>query len=374
MEGKPMLTYEKLVELERSLRGEWVLSVYVDGDVTDPVGRTRWRHALERALDRTRATLDRAPAAQRTAFDRCVARVSELLPPSVVSLYPPGWVAFIGPDAVHHVGSLHVAAPTLVVWQTGIRVGPYVRALKQHQPAVAAVVDSTGARVYRYIHGALERVETLHAHARLDRPEHMGDPPPSGFHSGTRGRTATDEAERVRRAGRASMMRRLASRLMELAGDDSWILLGGADEAVSELTAALPKPMLRHERVRVMPELDAHATDARVAAAAERGAMLQRRARDLMLIDEVIDRSASGGKGAVGSEATLRAVRDGAADRLFFTERFLHEHPDDTEELVRAAFDKRAQVEQASGDAAVRLDAAGGVGARLRYGVGVLSG
>ena len=363
-----MLTYEKLAELEHALRGKRILSVYVDGGATDPVGPARWRHMLERETQRARALLDNAPGAERAAFDRCVARVSGLLPETIVALYPPGWVAFIEPEGVRYAGSLHVAAPTTVSWRYGIRAAPYLRALKQHQPAVAAVVDSTQGRIYRYIHGALERIDTIHAHSHADRPEHMGDPPQGGFHAGTRGRTATDETERSHRAARCVMMRQLATRLSDFAGADGWVLVGGTREAVRELMAALPEQLVLGHRVRVLSELDGHATDARVAAAAERGATLQRRAHDLAMIEKVIDHAASGGKGIIGPEMTLRALREGAVQHLFVTERFVREHPDDSEELVRAAFDHGAQVEQASGDAAHRLDSeAGGVGARLRY-------
>lgn len=363
-----MLTYEKLVELERSLRGRRLLSVYVDGGAADPVGRSRWRHTLDRATEHARAMLDGASAAERAAFDKCAKKLMELLPQTIVALYPPGWVAFIEPEAVRFAGSLHVAPPTSVSWGYGVRVAPYLRALKQHQPAVAVVVDSVRGRIYRYIHGALERVDTVHVHSDAEEAEHMGSPPASGFHRGTRGRTATDEVERSHRASRAVMMRRLATRVVEAAGADGWVLLGGIPEAVRELMAALPEQMILGRRVRVLSELDAQATDARVAAAAERGATLQRRAYDLARVEEVIDHAAAGGRGVIRRESTLRALRTGAVQRLFLTERFLREHPDDGEELVRAAFDNGALVEQASGDAADRLDTeADGVGARLRY-------
>jgi hypothetical protein len=363
-----MLTYEQLRELEQTLRGRRVLSVYVDGGATDAAGRGRWRHRLEREAGLARAALDMAPAAERAAFDRCVARLTELLPPTIVALYPPGWVAFIEPDGARYAGSLHVAAPTTVTWRDGIRAAPYLRALKQHQRAAAAVVDSTRGRIYRYIHGALERVQTVHAQPRSDQAGRISEPLEGGFPPGTGGHTATDEVERVRRAGASSMLRDVGRRLTDVAGADGWILLGGTREAVRELMSALPKQLVLGHRVRVLSELDGNATDARVAAAAERGATLQRRAHDRAMIDEVIDHALSDGNGTLGSDTTLRALRDDAVERLFLSERFLREHPDDSEELVRAAFDHGARVEQASGEAARRLDdEAGGVGARLRY-------
>ena len=45
-----MMTYPQLVALERSLRDERVLSVYLHGAVDDPAARLVWRTELDRSL------------------------------------------------------------------------------------------------------------------------------------------------------------------------------------------------------------------------------------------------------------------------------------------------------------------------------------
>jgi hypothetical protein len=46
-----MLTYQSLVDLERALRDKTVLSVYVNGENSDPATRDRWRADLRHSFD-----------------------------------------------------------------------------------------------------------------------------------------------------------------------------------------------------------------------------------------------------------------------------------------------------------------------------------
>lgn len=361
-----MFTRTELAQFARSSRGGKALSVYLDGTSRDPAQRTAWRRALTRTIAEMRDTLLDAPHAEREAFDRCVERMKESLAEYRGTLRARGWVGFFPAQGVAHTETLPVPLPTLVAWDHGIRVAPYLRALKQHQPAIVALVDARMARVYHYAFGALEEVETLRAHAHMEPREHMEYPPRQGFHTGTRGSIGADEGARELCAAIADLLRELTDRLVTLAGSRGWILIGGIPAIVSDAVSLLPITVER--QVHRLGRLDVHATHAQISEAAERGATEARRERDLALVADLLERHAAGGHGIAGLASTLEALHEHAVDSLYFTGNFLKAHPHDAELLVRIAFEQNVHPEYVSGSAAERLDtAAGGVGASLRF-------
>jgi len=64
---------------------------------------------------------------------------------------------------------------------------------------------------------------------------------------------------------------------------------------------------------------------------------------------------------------TLKALDLAQVRELFITQKFLENHAADANGAVRRAMDEGAVVEHVSGEAATRLDALGGMAARLRY-------
>jgi hypothetical protein len=63
----------------------------------------------------------------------------------------------------------------------------------------------------------------------------------------------------------------------------------------------------------------------------------------------------------------MRALEEGRARSVYLTSRFAEVKAADAEAAIRSAFDAGSVVEHVSGDAATRLDAVGGITARLRY-------
>lgn len=361
-----MLTLLELVQLERSYRSGKALTVYLDGRSPDPAQRTAWRRALNHAVAEVRDTLHETPHAEREAFARCAEAMEESLAEHEGALRTRGWVGFFPEEGVAHTEALPVDVPLIVAWGDGIRVAPYIRALKQHQPAIVALVDSRMARIHRFAHGVLEEVETLRAHAHVGPATHMGYPPRQGFHTGTRGSAGSDVSDRELRAATADMLRTLGDRLTTLAGSDGWILLAGIPEVVRDAMSAMPIRLER--RVRRLEHLDIHATRAQIAAAAEAGARAARRECDNARVTDLLERYAAGGHGVAGFPLTLEALQEHAVETLYFSGQLLTAHPAGVEVLVRAAFDQRVHPEYVSGPAATRLDdEAGGVGASLRF-------
>lgn len=361
-----MLTRDQLMERERSLRGTRTLSVYLTGSSVDPALRSAWRIELKNELDARREELHAASHDEREAYDACVRRLWSHLDgvPGVIG--SPGWVAFVTTDGVQYAESVSVALPTRVEWGDGIQFAPYVRVFKQSVPAVIAVVDARLAHIYRYRGDQLEKLETLRAHKHTEAPQHMGASPRVGFHPGARGTTGSEEADRARLAGRDAMLRELATKLVAESHPDGWILIGGIPTVVDAAFGALPEA--DQPRAHRLVSLDVHSSKADIASAAELGATNASRARDAAFVDEILSLSGAYGKGLTGWTGTLEALRQGAVNRLCFTDHFLREHPVEAEQAVALALAEDAQVEHISGDGAVRLDAEGaGVGVRLRF-------
>lgn len=361
-----MLTYQDLVDLHHALGDRSVLSVYVNGEDRDPAKRRRWRIDLRNSLDDVEAWLMGSSHADREAFAKCRRTLLARLDTIRGMVRSPGWVGFFTTQGEHHAGPVPAAVPTMAIWSTGPCLTPYVRALKEARPVLVVVADSRKARLFRYAERKAELLETVRAHATVERPSHMGTPPRPGFHSGTRGATGADEAQRELREGTMHMLSEVVEKTTKLAADGAWIVVGGIPSVAAATLSRLP-PELTSRAVQA-DRLDVHATKAEVAEVARQTASKLRDALDLERIDEAVASAASDGLGATGSVDTKRALEQGRARDVYFTLGFLEKNAADAEAAVRLALGSRTQVEHVSGAAAARLDEVGGIAARLRYG------
>jgi stalled ribosome rescue protein Dom34 len=231
---------------------------------------------------------------------------------------------------------------------------------------ILAEVNAEGARLYRYAEGALETLEHLRAHVVTDSHDHMGSMPRQGFHTGTRGATGTDAAQRELRSGTRKMLHELARRLVTLAGAESWVVVGGTPVPAKAALSALPEALA--PRTLLMPAMHIWASEAQIRDAAERGAAALQEAHDLVSVSAAIERAAQAGRGATGIDATLGALSSGAVDDLYLSDQLLERSPGEAEAAVRAALGHGARPQVVGGDAADLLnEMAHGIAARLRY-------
>jgi hypothetical protein len=194
----------------------------------------------------------------------------------------------------------------------------------------------------------------------------MGDQRRQGFHVGKRGTAGADEAERATRTAKEKMYRELEGRLVKLAANDEWIVVGGTTEASSDIDNLVPARM--KERLLINQSLHMRSSSAELRDAAKTGASELRRRSDANLIGVIAEVAGARGRGAVGLRPTLNALRDHAVQELFFTTKLMERDPDVTETLVRLALHQGATIEHVTGDAATRLDDEfDGVAARLRF-------
>lgn len=360
-----MLTREELTLLERDLRDDKVLSVYIDGRASDPAERRQWRQNMDKALRDAAATVPEGDGEEKAAFAESVQYIEAALALITGAVGDLGWAGFATRSGLRHAESLPVPMPNLARWTTGPWISPYVRALKEERPVLVALVDAHNARLLRYAHGLIEPLEELHVRATGVPPGHMGDTPREGFHSGVRGETQRDKAQHERNVAVEALVDDVAEHLYTHGAAESWTLIGGAQTTASHLDGHVRDRL--HEQVIHVPSLRVDASDAEIAAMARQAGSLLRNARDLGVINSVADTLAFSGHGAVGRMATTRALDELRVQRLYFTHRFLDALGAEAEHAVRAALRQGADVEEVSGEAADRLNDYGGIAATLRY-------
>lgn len=362
-----MLTPTQLNELVRELGNTRVLTVYHGARVTDPAMRHAWRAALGAALQPVRSGI--TDAAEREQFDRAAAYLDDPWPPLEGVWGMKGWAAFLTPEGARYAGSLPVQPPTLAAWRYAPVITPYLRAFKQNRPVIIAIVDSRSARIYRYALGELHELPEMALSVpdsaepgAQERPPAKGGP----SHPGPRGTLDTEALQKRKAAAFQRLAGTLASRLVELAGDDGWILIGGTREWARHAGDAIPSS--HAWRMMVSPTLDHNAHEKDIAETAKHAASELRSRQGHELVERILERSCEGGRGASGVPAVQRALNAGAVDLLVVSPNFLNRSDIDVEEMVRTALARGADIEVLSGSASEELDeCSAGVAARLRF-------
>lgn len=360
-----MLTRTRLVELYKEMRDVDVLSVYVDGDQTNPADRRIWHTTLERGLSEERRRIEAHSPSGVAAFDAARDSVMSKLDQNKAFLPGRGWVGFATADGLAYAEGVAVPMPDLVRWELGVRVAPYVRALKQNRVVVAALADRRKARIFTYRNG--ETSEHIGLVADLDHGElhESAASKRAGTQTGSRGETGTDAGQRALEVSTTRMHAHLLEAVADLAGNDGFVVFGGT----SELVAGLARQAHGFSgRYIESSSMHAGMSESEVQVPIEAAASALTRQVQDALLDQVLDAAGAHGRGCLGVRATKEALRDGRVDALLLTRGLREQEPDLADHLVGAAFEQGAVVEELSEAGAARLDQEGeGVGARLRY-------
>jgi Predicted RNA-binding proteins len=360
-----MMTLSQLSALHRRLDGELVLSIYIDGSATDFSILRLWRTQLDNALSDIRVWLAGTRHAEREDFERCVRYLDDTLNQFKRSFGAPGFVAFITRDGVVDSHTLPVPVPTLAVWSSGAAVAPYMRALKETRPILVILADSSKAELFQYKAARVEKLDTVWSHHQLEPPSHMGTPAKQGFHTGTRGTTGRDSAQRSLLEGRDQMIDEIVARAMSVLGDDEFIMVGGIKGVARRIVARLEVTVA--DRAFELNGLDIHASQARIRDAVKTAASKLRASFDCQRIAEITDEAAAGGLGALGPDETRLALEQDSVRDLYLTHKYLEDHAADAEDAVRSALDQHASIEEVSHEAAEDLQRVGGLAAGLRF-------
>lgn len=362
-----MLTRDKLVTLFQELEEKDVLSVYVDAEEHDPALRDAWRVRLDREVSDLRRRLDHESSEGGAAFGAAWAKVDGHLRSNGDVMIPKrGWVAFATADRLWHAGVVPASMPDLVRWQRGIHAAPYVRALKQERPVTVVLLDGRKARVFEQAEGSLTELEGILADTSLGDLTDTGMRKGSARSTGVRGETSTDQAHRLMEVAAERLRKDLVDIIQERAGSDGIVVLGGPSESVKKFTALLPHALEGRVAVRPSLHLDMSPAEVLKEVRAAAGDLSEEGHRHL--VQEVVDAARAGGRGALGQEATLKALREYRVDALLLSRTFLQKHPGTADQAVGMAFAQSADAVEVSGAAGVLLDEeAQGMAARLRY-------
>ena len=360
-----MLTRAELEGLYKDLGEVMVLSVYVDGSQSDPADRRIWRTVLDGALAEERRRVQADAPDEVAAFDAARAHIDHGLARHTAFLQHTAWVGFATADDLRYGEGVAVPMPDLVRWERGIRVAPYVRALKQDRVVAAAVADSRRCRIFAYRDGVVEEKFDLVADRDFGDLADSVSSTRAGRYSGARGETGTQTAQRLRERSAARMQVEILDALEELVGTDGFVVFGGPIEVVTALARQADRFGSRFLEV---PSMSMLMSTAEVKVAIEEAASeLTRRYQDTLL-GTVIDQARSGGRGSLGIQATKEALREGRVDSLLVSRRLRERETDLVDRFVGTAFEQGAAVEELSGVGADRLETEGeGVAARLRY-------
>jgi hypothetical protein len=359
-----MLSYSELVSLERSIRDARVLSIYLDGTPADPAGSDAWRLRLDHALDAAREREQHASREDQEDFAEAERRAREALAARPPAIGPVGWAGFITPDRLVHAAAIDAPVPDLAVWKTGACIVPYIAAIQHAPSAVAVIVDARRAVVYHLDRGTLDRGEAFHASHVVAEAAHMGAAPAVGFHSGTRGTTGHDAAQRSLREGTQRMLRLAADRASALAAGREPVILGGIARVTAHAATMLES---LQDRVVVTRSLDVHATPPQIADVARRVASTFRDTHLAGVLDDVVEQAGADGLAMLGATDIRKALVDHAVNELFLSAHYATHHSTHAEGIARLAMDQNAHVYVVGGTVGEQLDAHGGVAARLRY-------
>lgn len=356
-----MLTSNELVELYRTHRDQPVLSVYLDADQHDFAERSKWRITLKNGLAEERAKAD-----EPELFDRAFEKLEESFEAAGRGfLSGRGWVGFATPEQRLYAEGLPVPMPNLVRWEQGLRVAPYARALKQSRPVVAVIADSRRARILRY------RMGTLAERSRLQADTYLGDltdvnvAKRASDHSGVRGKTGTDAAQRFLEVERDRLLGRVTAAVELDAGADGFVVLGGAERTTDALRKELE---ISENRLATASGLSFDSSDAEIRDAVEAAASDLSAREHTEVVGGLIEQARANGDACLGANDTERALAEQRVRTLVVADTLREDEPDRIDHLEGAAFEQGADVVEVSGEARDQLVSGGeGVGALLRY-------
>ena len=360
-----MMNALQLQLLDETLRHQPVLSVYFGLPAANGLDRRSWRIALEQLIRPVRESVASAPHREHEGFENALRHLELALQSIPTDAGGATWIAFATPEGVRHSHLVSCAIPTVAAWGEGIRLAPYLRVLSEEVPIVAVIGDAAHADLWEYRDGIARRHERIHAHHEVPDPVHMSAGPSGGFHHGTHGAVAHDDIQRRRQEGTRRMLELTASRALHLARPDGCIITGGIPHVRARLTKMLAAKA--PGRVQAAQRLDVHATAAEIADVARSTARELREIRDLTAVTNVIEYAAPEGMGVVGSADTRPMLDHARVKELYVSEHFVADHPVEAEDAVRSAQRQSARAIVVAGDSATRLDAQGGIAARLRY-------
>ena len=353
------------IDYVRDHQQAFVLSVYVEGGLSDPAAMRAWLVKLREAVSAERHRIEELPGADRQRFEDVVARLYENLPSHEVVHASGGW-CFLGTgNGDVFTALLPMPLTTSVTWQHGAVSLPYLASQRNDRVFVLQIAHDA-LRLHQCVGDALQTIEELEATIGVGVGDHMGDAPGVGYHSGTRGTTLTDQFQRRKSDARSRMAGAARQRVNTLMQTPALMVIGGANDVVSHFVADLPDAI--GDRVIVAEDLRMHTPPSEIA-------QLTREATEELLAERQVrwfahlrEQAYDDQHAALGPRAVQRATTMGAVEQLMLTEHYRRAHPVEAEAMAIETLLHGGTVTVASPAVADEMDRdVGGVAARLRY-------
>lgn len=342
------------------------LYLNVDGSVRENQSQTpAWRIWLKDALKRIEGELkDGQYEPWKDIRDR-VERFLEYYQPNAKSL-----VLFYGPEA-----ESRFELPVTLGNQASfgkLNVTPLLWAVDEYEPYLVMLVDREKVRFFTSSLGSVGFDDIMEIDiGAFDFAErtnvHPAKPLGDGSAGAVHGGSGRDDFENTVDAYRHRFYRDVASKiekLLEERGIDR-LILGGVEESAHEVRRQLPDTVAKC-LVGIVP-IPMRAGAQEIFNHILPTAQTYERQKEAALVDEVINLTKSGGRGALGRKEVLDALEQRRAELV------IAPWPMDDDlaaELPEKTFKSGGSVELVHGEAAERIKAEGGLAARLYYTVG----
>jgi stalled ribosome rescue protein Dom34 len=275
-------------------------------------------------------------------------------------------VGFATPDKLWYAEHVPLPMPDGVYWEDGIRVAPYVRGLKQARPVVVLVLDSRRARIFRYRSGEVVELQDCRADTFMGDITDVGMSKRPASHTGVRGETSTDTAQRVLDYTFERMLKYALEQVGAVMDPHSFLVVGGTNESAARAFEELPKHL--QARAVQSPPLYLEIGTTELREIVEQAASQLTKRSQLELLDQVVEQAGAGGRACLGREETLKALEEMRVDTLLLSRRLIRAEPELADRCVGQALAQDAAVEELGDAGGERLDqSGGGIGARLRY-------
>lgn len=322
-----------------------------------------WRIWLKNALKDVEAGLDAEQAeAWRAIRPRLDAFFQDYIPSSR------GLALYMG-RSLERVYELSVAFENRALFGAPV-IAPLLWAVDEYEPYLIIQVDQEKAHFLTAFLGGAGTEETItlelssedwrqYTMAPTMAPVMAGGGTIQGSH---RDRFMDRVDEQIER-----FHRQVVSQAQELVKKNGAqrIILAGSEEAAHAVRRLMPEA-LAQAVVAILP-IPLRAAPHEVLAQALPVALDYERQHEARLVEQVIGMAKSGGRGALGRDAVLAALEERRVEVLFvpwpLTDRDLRAR------LSVQAFEAGSDVEMVRGEAAQKLDAVGGLAARLYYAV-----
>jgi peptide chain release factor subunit 1 len=364
----------------KAVPGSPVLSVYLDIDQSKAVNlKRRFEASLQ---DMLRSLEERLDEPMRSSFSADARRVRQHV--STLEPRAKGWICFADDsEDFFWTREIKVPARALARWQETPYVAPMLEVLDEYERYGVVLADKEQARLFTVFIGEIAEHYDAFAPA-----------PVKHFKT-----TGTDQWLSARRFQKRAEMHvhwhlkhvaGLLDKLVDQYGFDR-LLLGGPVEATSELQQLLSKRL--RSRVVEKLSLPIKAITAEILEAALKVERDVERQREKEIVENLIIGDAHH-PSALGLERTVHALCEERVWRLIYAAGFRPEGgrcgncgmlfakvegscdycgksvkriDDLTEQMVERVLDQDGKVEQVAGDAALRLQQVGSIGAVLRF-------